>query len=134
MSATTGDAINHAIDKASDGLAQIAHAISSTAPQAWAVAVHGVYAQGLASIIAGGILFFAGLVGLPCFVYMGLKMRLAQDSEFLGICLFGGGVIFFVFFVIGTILFGNPNHWAMLISPDGYLAKQMLEGVTGQQS
>lgn len=35
--ATTGDAINHAIDKASDGLTQIAHALSGAAPQAWAM-------------------------------------------------------------------------------------------------
>lgn len=123
--ATTGDAINHAIDKASDGLAQIAHALSGAAPQAWALAVKGVYAQGASQLIVGGVFIVCSI--LCAIIAVPLLLRANKtDSEFCGVvgvvlCLVAAVLLF-----VSAINIADASAWARVISPDGYLAQQVL--------
>lgn len=121
----TAQVINHAIDKASDGLTQIAHALSSPAPQAWALAVKGTYAQGLSGLIVGGVsLFFGLLAALFCWFFAWRADK--TNNEFFGFCAVVSGIYGIVLIVFSGINLGDSSGRAKVISPDGYLAQQIL--------
>lgn len=121
--ASTGDAINHAIDKASDGLAQIAHALSSAAPQAWELACKGVFAQGAATLVVGGVLLLPAVI---FFVLTWWAARLAnKDDDYAPFAIIAG-IACVVFLVASIVNLATGDAWARVISPDGYLAQQVL--------
>lgn len=122
----TASVLNHAIDKASEGLSAITAKLESAAPQAWALAVKGIYANGAASLIVGAILFFAGMIGFVCAFAVGCKTDWDDGPEPVNIFSIFGGIGFGVLFLIGIANFASADSWARVISPDGYLAAQIL--------
>ena len=123
--ATTGDAINHAIDKASEGLSQITHALSNAAPQAWGLLVKATYAQGLISIIIGGIELAAG--GLLFLTACWLAKTDWKESPSLRNCGSVGCFLLTAIMVIAALFdLLNSDSWFRVISPDGYLAQQFM--------
>jgi len=131
----TADAINHLVDKASSGLDQISHALASHAPQAWLIVVKGAYAAGIASLIVGGFC----LVLLIIFGSMAVALAFAanknfdrDDDSFVGgVCVAGAILCFLVgagCFVGTAANLASSDSWARVISPDGYVAQQVLTG------
>jgi hypothetical protein len=123
--ATTADAINHLVDKASDGLAQITHTLSSAAPQAWEMAVRGVYAKGLSTLIVGGICFFLLTLSAIAFLFLVRAASKNGDESYIGPCIITGFVTF-ILLLATAFNVCDADAWARVVSPDGYLAQQIL--------
>lgn len=121
----TADVINHAIDKASDGLTQIAHALSSAAPQAWALACHGVFAQGAAYIVTGFFWLLGTVVGCIFFAVSSKKANW-DEGNFASVVTVFSGLLAIVFGIIAMFHLCDADSWARVISPDGYLAQSIL--------
>lgn len=131
----TADAINHLVDKASSGLDQITHAMSQHAPQAWMLVVKGAYAAGVASLIVGAV--SATLLVIFASVCIALAFAAnrnfeREDEGFVGGMCVGGSVICFIVAAgcfIGVCLnLGSSDSWSRVISPDGYVAQEILSG------
>ncbi len=127
----TAEVINHAIDKASAGLAQVTAMLSHAAPQAWAMAVAGVYAEGMAALIIGLICAVICIIFGLIAAWGLTKCIVAFDKN-------GEEGAFWLFLVIPCILISliflivasanglDSDAWARVISPQGYLALQIL--------
>jgi len=125
--ATTGDAINHAIDKASEGLAQVTHLLSSSAPQAWALLVRATFAQGLVNILIGGF----ELVGATLLIVLSAKAGSTSWEEPKLRCFVSifAGIAAVILLFAGLVDFCSASNWFRVVSPDGYLAQQALQKV-----
>ncbi len=124
---TTASVINHAIDKASDGLTQIAHALSSAAPQAWSLAVHGVYAKGLATLIVAAVFLVASAFFFMWCMIFGRKGNWdSSDITFVTGFSVLCGVASVAMFIFALCNAADGDSWARIISPDGYLAQSIL--------
>lgn len=123
----TAKVINHAIDKASDGLTQIAHALSTAAPQAWALAVHGVFAKGMATLIVGGVFLVASaFFAVWCLVFGRRGDWDSGDQTFVTVVAVMCGSASVIMFVFALFNGTDSDAWARIISPDGYLAQSIL--------
>jgi hypothetical protein len=131
----TADAINHLVDKASSGLDQISHALASHAPQAWLLVVKGAYAVGMSSLIVGAVFFLLALLFVSSSVFFAFaanKNFVRETDGFVGGMCVGAAVICFLIFIgcfIGTLSnLGDADSWARVVSPEGYVAQQVLTG------
>lgn len=126
----TADVINHAIDKASDGLSQVATALSKAAPKAWEVAVHGVYAQGAASITVAALCLLGWLIFWSLGIWGILRCRRTEEKSVDGspwlFLIIPAGFIGIVFLIAAGANGLNSDAWARIYSPDGYLAQQII--------
>lgn len=127
----TAQVINHVIDKASDGLTQIAHTLSNAAPQAFALAVKGVYAKGASSLVVGAFCLAAFLFFLiACLTGIVLCIRAEQKDSDSGVpwlfLIVPSGILAIIFMCVACNFGLDSSSWAMVLSPDGYLAQQIL--------
>lgn len=136
---TDTSTLDHLIDKAGVALDAVGHAISEHAPQAWALAVQGVYAKGLSSLVVGGICFgiFLLLVLFAMFMFWRgsvVYKAVPHDNDTPLIWFFPGVAALFVAIVFLIATAANvldSDSWARVISPQGYLAQQIINGVAG---
>ncbi len=124
--ATTGDAINHAVDKASEGLAQVAAALSKAAPKAYELASEGVFAQGAASLTVGAILFSCAIFLLIAATIFGKLANWKSEEDARCWMAILSGIAAIVFLFVSLFNIASADSWARVISPDGYLAQQIL--------
>ena len=129
--------IDHIVDKAAAGLDQVTHMLAQHAPEAWRIAVHGVYAKGLATLVVGCVSLTASVVLITAATWAIIRAVAAEKEE-------SDGSIPWLFFVvpvgaIGIIMmiisFSNlldSDAWARVISPDGYLAQEMVTKAVGK--
>lgn len=135
---STADTVNHVVDKVFNGLDQLTHAVAQHAPEAWSLAVRGTYAQGASKLLTGAILLaFALLVFTIAIILINRCMKLEKASADEGLvllCGIAGGLGLFigtVLLVISTVTVCDSDAWAKVISPDGYLATQLLQKAVG---
>lgn len=133
--ATTGDAINHAVDKASDGIAQITHAISGAAPKVAEVTLAAVQADAFANVIYGAEAL--AVVAALLFIWRKLYWPWVKsnssdfDMEFpviisgFGLCV---GMALFLFIAICTIF--DPWTYVAMQHPDLYLAHKVMASLS----
>ncbi len=134
--ATTGDAINHAVDKASAGLEQISHAISGAAPKVAKITLATVQADAFANVVYG-IEALIILVAIFVFwrkVYWPWARRVANDDMDFPIFIAGAALVvafaIFGFVVISTIC--DPWTYIAMAHPDMYLAHKVIANISKQ--
>lgn len=134
-SSSTADAVNHLVDKIGDGLGQITAAISSHAPQAWELVVRGNYA-----VAVGHLLLGVGLAALSVGCAVGSYKLIAESdrrrkgrkntydddgiAHGIGAALAGAACAVLAFAGLMNAL--DPHTIAMLVSPDGTTARDLL--------
>lgn len=129
--ATTGDAINHAVDKASDGIAQITHAIAGAAPKVTQVTLAAVQADAYSNVVYGVEALL--VVAVAAFVWRRFYWTWVQDDGdeigviFAGLVL-GGIMAVFSFVAICTVF--NPWTYIAMQHPDLYLAHKIMAQVS----
>jgi len=137
----TMGAVNHIVDKASDALGYITHALADKAPKAFELAVKGTYAKGMAQLIVGGLwaaVFMLCVVLSITFGVFAFKRFKTDDNDPFGIaytCVTIACIGVSIIFLIGAcsnIL--DSDAWARVIAPDGYLAQQLLNAAMGSKS
>jgi hypothetical protein len=128
------DAINNVVNKVSGGIDHVTNVVEKNAPKALEYAVMGVFAKGMATIIIGCILFVVFLISSFFFwkfcsaaiKYWKEYNELAIPFTILSIitCI-SSGILFLC--AIGNI--ADSDAWFRIISPQGYLAQQILTRV-----
>lgn len=128
--ATTGDAINHAIDKASDGITQLSHVIATAAPQVGRVALAAVQADAYANVVYG--VESLAVVGFAIFIWRKWywPWTSAADAYDLDPAKFMAGAALcaviglFGFIAICTVF--DPWTYIAMSHPDMFLAHKLM--------
>lgn len=127
---TTAQVLNHAIDKVSDAVAQVSHAVSEKAPKAWELLVRATFAKGLVQLIVGAIELLTAVAVFSVFV--ALARTDWEDPSLRNCaaiaCALGAAVLF----IGGLVDVLSNDAWFRVISPDGYLAQAILTKALGQ--
>lgn len=137
MADSTADAVNHLVDKIGDGLGQITAAISSHAPQAWALVVQGSYARAISNIVYGaGLTIPAIILGVAGWlIFQAGWKRIEKEDPEAGIFICAGGITVGIASLIATCValawLLDPHSIATLISPDGVTARDLLINAMG---
>ena len=136
--ATTQDVVNNLINKAASGLDQITAMLSKHAPEAWALACKGVYAIGASEIAVGVLALVFGLLAVSisvwffkkaAAVYKSEKSRSDDEAPFI-IGGFGLGTPALILLIFAFCHLLDSDGWARVLSPDGYLAQQIITAAT----
>lgn len=124
----TASVLNHITDKVSAGLDHVSHVVEQAMPKALELAVKGVYTIGAADLVAGVILLVVALTLLTVGIRAGRKADWQDGSFDCFVCvpsLISGCILFIV-----TLCFlCDTDSWARVISPDGYLAQQVVSRI-----
>lgn len=132
--ATTGDAINHAVDKVGGGISQITDAISSAAPKVAQVTLATVQADAVANVIYGieALLVVALILLFWRKVYWPWAKHVGDTDLDVPAVLAGGVMVLaigvFGFVAISTIF--DPWTYIAMQHPDMYLAHEVIAKLT----
>lgn len=132
----TADAVNHAVDKIGDAIAQVTQMVSSHGPQAWELIVQGAYARAVATIITSAIM-------IPCAIVTGIGTAICvrafiregkkdwhESSDVIGVVSVVGGIVCTAASaacIVGALVGLMDSHsWAMIFAPQGTVARDLL--------
>lgn len=129
------DTTNQVVSKISDAITQLTQVMSNHAPQAWALVVQGAYANAVANLITGGILFLIAVpLGLAAFFCARCAAHELEKPYYEQ----NDGVMPIVFGAISFLIAGlfvaaaafshilDVHSWSMIFAPQGTVAHDLL--------